>query len=84
MQSTNRKNITNEEFVGAWQSSETLAEVQQKTSLAIPSIRARRSILCRLGVNLKSIGRSRRGNDIDVARLNNVATQTLATYVPPT
>lgn len=73
--SEKHKHVSNHDFVVAWQSSSSLDEVSSKTALAKATIAARKSLLARLGVNLKPLGkvRARSKSSVNVVELNALA-----------
>lgn len=50
-----RKSVTPEEFVRAWQGSSSMAEVAEKTGLRVESVRARGHRFRKRGVPLKKL-----------------------------
>jgi hypothetical protein len=64
-------NITPEAFITAWQTSDTVEEVCEKTGMPKPIVLARASAYRRSGINMKHMRRKdRRG--LDVEKLNRL------------
>lgn len=67
------KIVSDEDFVRAWQASESGREVVERTGLSLPSVRSRSSQLRRLGVPLKRLKLGRRRDEIDIEALKRLA-----------
>jgi len=64
--------VTPEAFVTAWQTSESIKQVVEKTGITEGSVRFRGSRYRKLGVGLKKFGRATA--KLDVETLNKLAT----------
>lgn len=62
---TTRKLVSNEDFVKAFITADSTAEVAEKTGLTIGSVRLRASKLRKAGVNLPTFVRKPRPIDVD-------------------
>jgi biotin operon repressor len=68
----NRKHVSFEEFVKAYQTSESVAEVKDKLKISGPTIANKAKLLKKAGVNLKSLRRGRTVQKPDVTALNQL------------
>jgi transposase len=74
--------VSPEDFVRAWQESQSLSEVARKTGLSISTVSARAQTYRRKGVRLKPFPR-RLYPPLDVAKLNNIIAEAGPEPRPP-